>query len=80
MQNDELNDLYTSPNITPIIQSRRKRRTDHVTRTAEKRNAYRVLMWEPASRDDVDVMGLDGIIFLETFKEQNGVAWTGLKW
>lgn len=26
----------------------------------------------------MDVIGIDGIILLETFKEQNGVAWTGL--
>jgi len=47
----------------------------------EKRNTYRVLMWEPARRDDVDVISIDGIIILlETFKEQNGVLWTELNW
>jgi hypothetical protein len=35
-------------------------------------------MWEPARRDDVNVIGIDGIILLETFKGQNGVVWTGL--
>lgn len=74
MQNEEFHDLYTPPNTIRIIQSRRKRRTDHVTRTVEKRNAYRVLMWEPARREDVDVIGIDGIILLEKFKEQNGVV------
>jgi hypothetical protein len=37
-------------------------------------------MWEPASRDDVGVIGIDGIIFLETFNEQNGAVWTRLNW
>ena len=49
-----------------------------MTHTVKKRNAYRGLMWEPARRDDVYVIGIDGIILLETFKEQNGVVWTGL--
>jgi len=61
MQNEEFHELYTSPNTTRIIQSRRMRLTDRGTRTEEKRNAYRVLMWEPARRDDVDVIGLDGV-------------------
>lgn len=78
MQNEEFHELYTSPNTTRIIQSRRMRRTDRGTRTEKKRNAHRVLKWEPARRDDVDVIGIDGIILLETFKEQNGVVWIGL--
>jgi hypothetical protein len=80
MQNEEFHDLHTSPNTTRMIQSRRKRRTDHVTSTVEKRKAYRVLMWQPVRRDDVDVIGIDGILILEIFKEQNGVVWTGLDW
>jgi hypothetical protein len=62
MQNEEFHDLYTSPNTVRILQSRRKRRADHVTRTVDKRNAYRVLMLEPARSDDMDVIGTDGII------------------
>jgi hypothetical protein len=48
VQNEKFHDLCSTPNTTCIIQSSRMRRTDHVTRTGEKRNAYRVLMWKPA--------------------------------
>jgi hypothetical protein len=43
LHNEELHDLYSSPSIIRIIKSRRTRRTDHVARTGEKRNAYRLL-------------------------------------
>jgi hypothetical protein len=42
--NEELNDLYSSPNVTRAIKSRITRRAGHVTRTRERRGAYRVLV------------------------------------
>ena len=44
LHNEELNDLYCSPNITWVIKSRRMRWAGHVTRMGERRNAYRVLV------------------------------------
>ena len=70
--------LYSSPNTNRVIQSREMRRTGHVTRTGEKRNAYRVLMWKPAGGYDVGVTEIDGIILSETLKEQNGMVRTVL--
>jgi hypothetical protein len=40
----ELRDLYSSPRIIRIINSRRMRWAGHVTRMGEKRNAYRLLV------------------------------------
>jgi hypothetical protein len=40
--NEELRDLYYSPNIITVIKSRRMRWAGHVARM-EKRNAYRLL-------------------------------------
>ena len=42
--NEELNDLYSSPNIMRVIKSRRMRWAGHVARMGEERGAYRVLV------------------------------------
>jgi hypothetical protein len=39
LHNEELNDLYCSPNIVPVIKSRRMRRAGHVARVG-RREAY----------------------------------------
>ena len=44
LHNEELNDLYCSPNIVRVIKSRIMRRTGHVARTVEGRGVYRVLL------------------------------------
>ena len=43
MHNEELNDLYSLPNIVRVITSRRMRWAGHVARMGEERGAYRVL-------------------------------------
>jgi hypothetical protein len=45
--NEELRDLYSSPNIIRIIKSRRTRWVGDVVRMGEKRNAYRLLVGKP---------------------------------
>jgi hypothetical protein len=37
LHNDELNDLYSSPNIVRVIKSRRMRWAGHVARMGERR-------------------------------------------
>ena len=44
MHNEELNDLYSSPNILRVIKSRRMRWAGHVARMGEERGVYRVLV------------------------------------
>jgi hypothetical protein len=39
LHNEELNDLYCSPNIFRVIQSRRMRRAGHVACMGERRGA-----------------------------------------
>jgi len=50
LHNEELNDLYSSPNIVRVIKSRRMRRAGHVTRMGEERGVYRVLLVKPEGR------------------------------
>jgi hypothetical protein len=47
LHSEELRDLYSSPSIIRIINSRRMRWVGHVARTEEKRNAYRLLVGKP---------------------------------
>jgi len=47
LQNEELNDLYSSPNIVRVIKSRKMRWTVHVARRGERSGVYRVLVGNP---------------------------------
>jgi hypothetical protein len=76
LHNDELHDLYSSPNIVRVIKSRRMRRAGHVARMGEGRGAYRVLVgrpedkrplgrlrhrWEDNIKMDLGEIGIDGV-------------------
>jgi transcription termination factor 2 len=50
LHNDELHDLYSSPNIVRVIKSRRLRWAGHVARMEEGRGAYRVLVGRPEGK------------------------------
>jgi len=50
LHNEELNDLYSSPNIVRVIKSRIMRWTGHVTRMGEERGVYRVLVGKPEGK------------------------------
>jgi len=47
LHNEELIDLYSSPNIVRVIKSRRMRWVGHVARMGEDRGMYRVLVGKP---------------------------------
>jgi len=47
LHNEELNDLYSSPNIVRVIKSRRKRWTGHVARMGEERGVSRISLGKP---------------------------------
>ena len=47
LHNEELDDLYSSPDIVRVIKSRRMRWAGHVARMGERRGAYRVLVRRP---------------------------------
>ena len=50
LHNEELNDLYSSPNIVQVIKSRRMRWAGHVARMGEDRGVYRILVGKPEGR------------------------------
>ena len=50
MHNEELNDLYSSPNFVRVVKSRRMRWAGHVARMGEERGVYRVLVGKPEGK------------------------------
>jgi hypothetical protein len=48
--NEELHDLYCSPNFLRVIKSRRMRWAGHVARMGEGRGVYRVLVGKPEGK------------------------------
>jgi hypothetical protein len=48
--NEELHNLYSSPSIIRMINSRRMRWAGHVARMGEKKNAYRILVGKPGGK------------------------------
>ena len=47
LHNEELNDLYSSPNIVRVIKSRRMRWARHMARMEEDRGVHKVLVGKP---------------------------------
>jgi hypothetical protein len=75
LHNDELHNLYSSPNILRVIKSRRMRWAGHVLCMGEGRGVYRVLVgrpeckrplgrprrrWEDNIKMDLREIGIDG--------------------
>jgi len=50
LYNEELNDLYSSPNIVRVIKSRRMRWVGHVARMGEENGVYMVLVGKPEGK------------------------------
>ena len=79
LHNEELNDLYCSPNIVGVIKSRRMRWAGHVARMGEDREVFRVLVGKPEGRDQWGDLGVDGWIILGWISRRWDVGmWTEL--
>jgi hypothetical protein len=50
LHNEEINVLYSSPNVVRVIKSRRMRWAGHVARMGEERGVYRVLVGKPEGK------------------------------
>jgi hypothetical protein len=80
LHNDELHNLYSSPNIVRVIKSRRMRWTGRVAHMGEGRGVYRVLVgrpegkrplgrprlrWEDNIKLDLREIGIDGADWIQ---------------
>ena len=50
LHNEEINDLYCSPNILRVIKWRRMRWAGHVARIGDERGVYRVFVGKPEGK------------------------------
>jgi hypothetical protein len=88
LHNDELHNLYSSPNIVRVIKSRIMWWAGHVARMGEERGVYRVLVgrpegkrslgrprrrWEDNIKMDFGEIGIDGANWIQL--AQNRVQW-----
>jgi len=82
LHNEELNDLYCSPNIVRVIKSRRMRWAGHVARVGERRGAYRVLVGKPEGKIPLgrSRCRLEDNIKMDLQEVGWGGVWTGLSW
>jgi hypothetical protein len=80
LHNEELNDLYSSPNIIRVIKSRKMRLAGHVAYMGERRGAYRILVGKPKEGDHLEDPGVDGRKILKWIsKKWNGdMQWIDL--
>jgi hypothetical protein len=79
LHNEELKDLYSSPNIIQVIKSRRMRWAGHVARMGEGRGAYRILVGRPEGRRPIGrTMRRWEDNIKMVLQEMGWGAWTGL--
>jgi hypothetical protein len=78
LHNEELRNLYSSPNIIRTIKSRRMRLTGHVARMGAKRNAYRILVGKPEGKRP---LGRPRRRWVDNIKINiREIGWDGMDW
>jgi hypothetical protein len=79
LYNEELNDLYCSPNIVRVIKTRRMRWAGNVARVGERSGVYRVLVgksgrprrrWEDNSKMDLQEVGCGGMDWIDLAQDR----------
>ena len=81
LRNEELNDLYSLPNIMWVVKSRRMRWAGHVARMGEDRGVYRVLVGKSEGKRPLGRPRRRWEVILRwIFRKLEGVVGTGWSW
>jgi hypothetical protein len=81
LHREELNDLYSSPNILRVIKSRRMRWAGHVARMGREEIYVGFWLGNPRERAHLKYPGVDGRIILRwIFRKWDVGVWAGLIW
>ena len=81
LHNEELNDLYCSPNIVQVIKSRRMRWAGHLARMWERGGVYSVLLGKSEGKRPLGRPRLRRKDIIKMDLQEVGFgAWTGLTW
>jgi len=80
LHNEELNDLYSSPNIVRVIKSRRMRWAGHVAGMVEERGCIESWWGNRREGDQWGELGVDGRILGWISRRWDVGIWTGLDW
>jgi hypothetical protein len=81
LHDEELNDLYSLPNIVRVVKSRRMRWAGHVAHMGEDRDVHRVLVGKPEGKRPLGRSRHrweDNIKWI--FRKLEGVMGTGWSW
>ena len=81
LHNEELNDLYSTPNIVRVIKSRRMRWAVHVAHMGEERGPCRVLVGKPEGKRPLGRPGRKWVDNIRMDLQEVGcgyVDWIGL--
>jgi hypothetical protein len=80
LHNEELNELYSSPNIIRVIKPSRMRWAGHVARMG-KSEVHTGFWWGNLREGNhLGDPGIDGMIILKWIFNKLDGAWTGLSW
>jgi len=81
LHNEELNDLYSSPNLVRVIKSRRMRWAGHVARMMRRVGCIGCSWGNRREREHWGDLDVDGWIILRWISRKWDVGiWTGLDW
>jgi len=76
--NEELHDLYSSPNIIWVIKSRRMTRKGHVARMGDRKGVYRPMVGKPMVKRPLGRPKLGWEDNIKMDLKWDGREWTGL--